>query len=88
MKQFEIGDVVNEYLQLNNHHDPIAAESDRAHGGTERELAEAPSLVVVPEHDFVGRELRAGAAADEGEYVGVEEHLDVADSAAGEVSPE
>ena len=39
--------------------------------------------MVVPDHDLVDRVLRVGSAADKGEDVAPEEHLDEADPAAG-----
>lgn len=44
--------------------------------------------MVVPDHDLVGREMGLGSAADEGDDVASEEHLDVADSAAVKLAAE
>jgi PAS domain-containing protein len=55
--------------------------------GPERELADAPALVVVPDHDLVGRVLGAGPAADQGQDVAVEEHLHGTDAAAAAGDP-
>ena len=48
-------------------------------------LADAAVLVVVPDHDLVGRVARVAAAADEGEDVAAEEHLDDPNPAVGKV---
>ena len=51
-------------------------------------LADAAVLVVVPDHDLVGRVAWVAAAADEREQVAPVQHLDDADAAAGEDAPE
>ena len=48
-------------------------------------LADAAVLVVVPDHDLVGRVAWVAAAADEGEDVAAEEHLDDPNPAVGKV---
>jgi len=86
--ELEVREVVDKDLLFDDDNDAVAAEADAAHGGAEGELADAVALVVVPDHDLVGRVLRVRPAADEGEDVAEEEHLHVADSAAVEIAPE
>lgn len=44
--------------------------------------------MVVPNHDLIERVLRIGPAADQGEYVAAEQHLDGADAAVFEIAAE
>lgn len=83
MKELQIGEVVDKNLLKEDDDDAIAAEADGDDGGAEGELADAAALVIVPDHDLVGRVV----AADDGEDVAAEKHLDMVD-AAGKGSPE
>lgn len=65
---------------LQNDDDSVAAEPDASDLRPERELADAPGLVVVPHHDFAGRVERVGSASDQGEDLVAEEHLDHSDA--------
>jgi hypothetical protein len=64
---------------------PVAPELDRFDLGSERELTNAPVLVVVPDHHLVRRVARVVPAADQGEDVAAEEHLDNPNPAVQEV---
>ena len=85
MQHLEIGEVVDEDLVGEDDDDSVAAEADALDLRAEGELADAAGQVVVPDHDLVGRVagVGGGAAADEGEDVAAEEHVDEADAAAG-----
>lgn len=82
MQQLKIREVVDKDLLLEDDDDPIPPEPNGSNIGPEGELSDAPALVIVPDHDLVGRILRIGSAADEREYVASEEHLHDGDSAA------
>jgi hypothetical protein len=88
MKQFEIGEVVYVDLVLENDDDAIPSEAHSANLGSEGELPDAPVLLVVPNHDFVGRIQGLLAAADQCQDVAAEEHLHHGDAAVREVSLE
>lgn len=83
VENLKIGEIVYEYLVRENHNDSVPSETNPFDLRSERELADAPWLVVVPDHNLVRRVAGIGTAADEGEYVATEEHVDEADSAAG-----
>ena len=83
MKELQIGEVVDEDLLKKDDDDAITAEADGGDGGAERELADASALMVVPDHDLIGRVM----AAEDGKDVAPEKHLDMVDTA-GEGSPE
>lgn len=86
--KLEVHEIVHENLLFDDDDNSVAAEANGAHGGAKREFADAATLVVVPDHDFIGRVLWVGTTADESEDVTSEEHLDVADSSAVEFSAE
>lgn len=90
VEELEVGEVVDEDLLDEDDDDPVAAEADALDLGAEGEFADAAGLVVVPDHDLVDGVLGVGAAADKGEDVAAEEHLDEADPTAGgaEIAPE
>ena len=88
VEQLQVREVVHVHLLLQNDDDPVATEPHRTDLGPERELTDAPALMVVPDHDFVGRVLRVRPAADEGQDVAPEEHLDGGYSSVGELPPE
>lgn len=69
VQKLEVREIVHQYLHLQRHDDPVLPETHAANGVSEAQLAEAPSLVIVPEKDLVGRELRVGPSPDDGEYV-------------------
>lgn len=72
MKNFQISKIINKYLMGEDDDDAVAAETNAFDFRAEREFADAAGLVVVPDHDLVGRVARVGAAADEGEDVAPE----------------
>ena len=87
MQHLEIGEVVDEDLVGEDDDDSVAAETDAFNFGAEGELADAAGLVVVPDHDLVGRIAGfggggGGGGADEGEDVAAEEHVDEGDATA------
>lgn len=82
MEKLEVGEVVDEDLLHKDDDDPVPPEADALDLGAEGELADTAGLVIVPDHDLVDGVLGVGAAADEGENVATEEHLDEADPAA------
>lgn len=65
---------------LQNDDDPVSVEPDGPDLGPERELADAPALVAVPQNDLVGRVHRVGPAAYEGHDRVLEVHIDDRDS--------
>jgi len=83
VQHLEIGEVVHKDLVRQDHHDAVAPETDALHLGAEGELTDAAGLVVVPDHNLVGGVAGVGAAADKGEYVAAEEHVDKANAASG-----
>lgn len=83
VQNLKIREIVHEDLVRQNHHDLVPSEANPFHLRSERELADAPRLVVVPDHNLVDRVPRVGPSADECEDVAAEEHVDQPDSAAG-----
>ena len=65
MHELEVREVVDEDLLLEDDDDPIPPEPNGSNIGPEGELADAPALVIVPDHDLVRRILRVRSAADE-----------------------
>lgn len=88
MHQLKVREIIHKYLLLYHDNYPITAEPNAANGSAERKLPNAPSLVVIPDHDLVGRVLRVGPTANESQYVAAEEHLYVADPSAVELAAE
>ena len=86
MQQVEVRKVVHVDLVLEHDDDALARHAHGLDLGAEGKLADAPVLVVVPDHHLVRRVPRVAAAADEGKDVATEEHLHDADAAVGEVS--
>lgn len=82
VQQLHVREVVHEHRLLQDHHNPVPPQPHRPHLGPEREVAYAPRLVVVPDHDLGGRVVRGRPATDEGEDVAAEEHLRHSDAAA------
>lgn len=82
VEQFQVGEIVHEYLLLQNDDDSVPAEANGPDNGAERELANASALVIVPNHDLVGGVLRVGPTADYGQDIAAEKHLHDANSAA------
>lgn len=76
VQELEVGEIVHEDLLHQDHHDSVPPEPHPFDLRPKRQLADAPGLVVVPDHDLVDRVLRVGSAPDEGEYVAAEQHLD------------
>lgn len=80
VKQSQVIKIVDQQLLLKNHHNAITPDPDPLDLGPERQLPHAPRLEVVPDHDFIPRVLRNGAAADEGHDIGPEQHSDDSDT--------
>lgn len=59
---------------LHGNSNPVLAENDCPYDGLEFELAYGSTLVIVPNHYFVGRVLGDGAPTDQSEYVGAKQH--------------
>lgn len=64
-----------------NDDDLIVSELDSSDLGSKRQVPETTGLVVVPDHDLVGRGDRVGSASDYGEDLGAVEHPDQSDPA-------
>jgi hypothetical protein len=80
VQQLKVHEVVDENFVLEHHDDALAPETNAPDGGAEGELPNAAALVIVPDHDLVGRVVGVISAADEHEYVAAEQHLDAADT--------
>ena len=65
VQQRQVGKVVHVHLLRQRDDDAVAPQPHGAHVGAEGELADAPVLVVVPDHHLVRRKARGlrGAAA-------------------------
>ena len=88
VQDLEVGEVVDVDLVLQDHDDAISAQSHGPDLDAEGELADAPALVVVPDHHLVRGVSRRSPAAHEREDVAAEEHLDLPDPAAVEAPAE
>ena len=72
VQELEVSKVVHVRLVLERDGYAVPAQLQSAHATSERELANHARLVVVPDHNFVGRELRRRSSPDERLYVAPE----------------
>ena len=84
----EVGKVVDVNFPLEHNDDAVTTQLDRLDVAPEAELADASVLMVVPDHHLGGRVARVLTAAHECKDIAAEEHLDDADAARAEVTPE
>mmetsp|Transcript_23786 Transcript_23786/g.57654 ORF Transcript_23786/g.57654 Transcript_23786/m.57654 type:complete len:173 (+) Transcript_23786:775-1293(+) len=83
--KLQIRKIVHIDLVFKNHHDSISSQFYCLYFGTEAEFSNAPVLMIVPDHNFVRRESRVSASANEGKNVATEQHLNVSDAALVEI---
>lgn len=84
MHQLKVSEFIHKYLHLRHYNYSISSKPDSANRSSKRQLTNAPSFVIVPNHDLVGRKLRVGTTSDERQNITPEKHLHVANSAAVE----
>ena len=69
MQQLKVREVVDEDFVLEHHDDALAPETNAPDGGAEGELPDATALVIIRDHDLVGRVVGVISVADNREYV-------------------
>ena len=81
VQRLKTRETVDDDLVEQNDDDLIVSELDSSDLGSKRQVPEATGLVVVPNHDLVGRGDRVGSTSDYGEDLGAVEHPDQSDPA-------